>query len=103
MGSSDALITIAATNGVTVERAVEEPVAEYHKEWYRDALTVRAVSTALGLRWRRIERRTPYRLMLSACHRLQKAAPAWVWRYRRYPGHTLYVSFQKASGQSTAT
>ncbi len=98
----DILRKVAATNGVTVERVVEEPVAEYHKEWYRDTLTVRALSTVLGLRWGRIERRMPYRLMLSLCHRLQKRAPAWFWRYSRYPGHTLYVSFRKASDRLAA-
>lgn len=95
--TADVIRRVAAINGTTIERIVEEPVADYHKEWYRDTLTVRGVSTSLGLRWGRIERRTPYRLMLSLCRRLQKTVPAWLWRYSRYPGHTLYVSFRKIS------
>lgn len=93
--TADVMRTVAARQAATLERLVEEPVAEYHKDWYRDTLTVRALSKVLGLRWGRIERRLPYRLLLSVSRRLQRASPAWLWRYRHHAGHTLYASFRK--------
>jgi SAM-dependent methyltransferase len=93
--SSRVMRNIAGRYEATVERVLEEPVAEYHKAWYRDTLTVRAVSAAVRLRWGRVEVGTRYRLMLGLCRRLQRVIPERLWRYNRYPGHTLYVALRK--------
>lgn len=85
---------IAVRHSVSLERIVLEPVARYHKEWYRDTLTVRTVSKILGLRWNRIELGTRYRIVLGLCRRLSRMIPSSLWKYS-YPGHTLYVSFRK--------
>ena len=79
----------------TVERIIEEPVAEYHKSWYRDTLMVRMLSAAVRLRWSRIEVGTRYRVMLGLCRRLQRVIPERLWRYSRHPGHTMYVALRK--------
>jgi SAM-dependent methyltransferase len=86
---------IASRYEATVERVLEEPVAEYHKAWYRDTLTVRAVSAALGFRWSRLEVGTRYRVLLGLCRRLQKLIPSRLWQYNLYAGHTLYVALRK--------
>ena len=83
--------------GATVERILVEPVTYYHKGWYRDTMTVKLFSAALGLRWRRIEGGTMYRLVSGACHRFQNIIPSWVWGYERFPGHTLYVALRKVA------
>jgi 2-polyprenyl-3-methyl-5-hydroxy-6-metoxy-1,4-benzoquinol methylase len=93
--TADVMQKVAVAHGARLERVVEEPIADYHREWYRTATTVRALSAVLRLRWGRLERRMPYRVMLSLSHQLQKRMPAWAWRYTRDPGHTLYVSFRK--------
>ena len=93
--TAEVMRTLEKTHGVTLLRSLEEPVADYHKAWYRDTMTVRLFSAALGLRWRRIEVGTMYRLVFGACHRLQDIIPSWVWRYKRFPGHTLYVALRK--------
>ena len=93
--TADVMRHAAEAHGMLLERVVEEPVAEYHKESYRTVLTVRAISALLGLRWRRLERGLPYRLLLALCYRLQRVLPAFMWRYTRHPGHTLYVAFRK--------
>jgi len=98
--TADVMRSVAVMQSATLERIQEAPVAEYHKEWYRDTLTVRAVSRTLGLHWRRIERGVGYRLMLSVCRRLQRMIPATLWRYRSYPGHTLYAKFRKSASDS---
>ena len=79
----------------TVERIIEEPVAEYHKSWYRDTLMVRMLSAAVRLRWSRIEVGTRYRVMLGLCRRLQRVIPKRLWRYNHHPGHTMYVALRK--------
>lgn len=86
---------IAGRYGATVERILEEPVAEYHKAWYRDTLMVRMLSAILQLRWSRVEVGTRYRVMLGLCRRLQRVIPERLWRYKRHPGHTLYVALRK--------
>jgi len=91
----DVMRRVAVLHGMILDRVVEEPVAEYHKEAYRTVLTLRAVSALLRRRWRRVDRMLPYRLMLAASDRLQRAIPASLWRYTGYPGHTLYVTFRK--------
>ena len=91
----DVIRRMAKMLGTNVERILAEPVADYHKGWYRDTMTVRLFSAALGLRWRRIEVGTMYRLVFGACHRLQDIIPNWAWRYKRFPGHTLYVALRK--------
>jgi len=88
---------IAGRYRAIVHRILEEPVAAYHWEWYRDTTTVRAMSAALGLRWSRVDIGTRYRVMLGLCRRLQRFIPDWMWRYTRYPGHSLYVAFRKTS------
>lgn len=82
---------------VSVQRILLEQVAEYHKEWYRDAMTVRALSAVLGLHWKRVERSILYRVVLALCRRFQRCLPSQLWRYRRYAGHTLYVAFRKGA------
>jgi len=86
---------VAGRYRATVERILLEPVAEYHRAWYRDILTVRLVSALLGLRWNRVEVGTRYRLVLGACRRLQRCIPGRVWCYTRHPGHTMYVALRK--------
>jgi len=93
--SADVMGNVAGRYGATVERILPEPVADYHKAWYRDTLTVQLISAALGLRWKRVEVGTRYRLMLGVCRRLQRCIPGWLWRYTRYPGHTMYVALRK--------
>jgi SAM-dependent methyltransferase len=95
--SGSVIRNIAGKYRAIVQRILEEPVAEYHKEWYRDTMTVRAISAALGLRWSRVDIGTRYRVMLGLCRRLQRLIPDWMWRYTNYPGHSLYVAFRKAS------
>jgi len=86
---------VAPRYGATVDRIALEPIADYHKGWYRDTLTVRFSSAVLGLHWKRVEVSTRYRLMLGVCRRLQRCIPGWLWRYTRYPGHTMYVALRK--------
>jgi SAM-dependent methyltransferase len=95
--SPDVIRKVAGRYWATVERILLEPVAEYHKTWYRDIQTVKLVSTLLGLRWNRVELGTRYRLVLAACRRLQRWIPGRAWRYTRYPGHTMYVTLRKVS------
>lgn len=87
---------IAVRYEATVERILEGPTAEYHKAWYRDTLTVRAVSAFFGFRWGRVEMGTRYRGLLGLCQRLQRLIPERLWRYNRYPGHTMYVAYRKS-------
>jgi len=93
--SGQVMRNIADRYRATVARVLEEPVAEYHKAWYRDTLMLRAVSAVLRLRWNRVEVGTRYRVMLGLCRRLQRVIPERLWRYKRYPGHTLYVALRK--------
>lgn len=86
---------IAAKYEAKVERILEEPVAEYHKAWYRDTLIVRTLSAAIRLRWRRVEVGTRYRVMLGFSRRLQRVIPERLWCYSGYSGHTLYVALRK--------
>jgi hypothetical protein len=92
----DVMKNLAARYGLRIKRILEEPVAEYHKQWYRDTLMIKALSAVPGLKFGCIERGTLYRMVLALCRRLQVVIPRQFWRYNRYPGHSLYVAFRKA-------
>lgn len=95
--TEDVMKNLAARYGLRIKRILEEPVAEYHKQWYRDTLMIKALSVVPGLKFRCIERGTLYRVVLALCRRLQVVIPRQFWRYNRYPGHSLYVAFRKAN------
>ena len=95
--SGQVMRNIAGRYQATVERILEEPIADYHKAWFGDTLMLRAVSAVMRLRWNRVEVGTRYRVMLALCRRLQRIIPDRLWRYNRYPGHTLYVALRKCA------
>ena len=92
----DVMKHLAARYGLRIKRILEEPVAEYHKQWYRDTLMIKALSVVPGLKFGCVERGTLYRMVWALCRRLQVVIPRQFWRYSRYPGHSLYVAFRKA-------
>jgi SAM-dependent methyltransferase len=85
---------VAARQGMVVTLVREEPVAPYHREWYRTVSILRAMSRLFGRRWRPIELGTGFRLAQSIAARLQRAIPSAFWRYSR-PGHTMLVALRK--------
>ncbi len=85
---------VAPAHGLDVVAVHEEPVAPYHREWYRTVAVLRLLTALARKRWNLIELGTGYRLLNAVASRLQRAVPAAVWRYRR-PGHTMLVVLEK--------
>jgi 2-polyprenyl-3-methyl-5-hydroxy-6-metoxy-1,4-benzoquinol methylase len=92
--NADVMSHVVTRLGVKLERVEFEPVAEYHKEWYRDVRVITFLSGVIGWKLQRIELGLGYRLLVSLSHRLQKLVPFVLWKYSRYVGHTLYATFR---------
>lgn len=92
--TADVMRQVASSHGVKLERVAFEPVADYHKEWYRNTRTATTISRSVGWRLQRVEPDLGYRLLISLSHRLQKLIPSALWKYNQYPGHTLYAAFR---------
>ena len=87
---------VAPAHGLLLRAAHEEPVAPYHREWYRTLAILKRLSFVAGRRWRPVELGTGFRVLQSLADRCQRHLPARLWRYRR-PGHTLLAVLQKAA------
>jgi SAM-dependent methyltransferase len=85
---------VAVHHGLEITSLAEEPVAPYHREWYRLTHLVRVLSAAMGIRWGRIETGFAYKVFYYFCRLIDRAVPKSLWRYNRFPGHTLFAAFR---------
>lgn len=92
----DVFDRLADAYGIDVVGAEAEPVAPYHREWYRTTKTINALGAMFGTRWRLIELGTGYRLCNAVALRVQRLIPDAMWSYRG-GGHTMIVTLEKRS------
>jgi len=85
---------VANHHGLEIASLAEEPVATYHREWYRRTHLVRVLSAVMGIRWGRIEPGFGHKVFYFLCRVIDRAVPKSLWRYDRFPGHTLFAAFK---------
>jgi SAM-dependent methyltransferase len=84
---------VAARYGLELSVLSAEPVAGYHRAWYRQTYFMRWVSQFLGIQWKRIELGLSYKALNRLIREADKMLPTFLWRYDRTPGHTLLAVF----------
>jgi len=92
--SQNVMRWVAVHHGLEIASLKEEPVAAYHREWYRVTHLARVLSAVLGIRWGRIETGFGHKVFNYACRVIDRAVPKSLWRYNRFPGHTLLAVFR---------
>lgn len=85
---------VANHHGLEIASLAEEPVAAYHREWYRRTHLVRVLSAVMGIRWGRIEPGFGHKVFYFLCRMIDRVVPKSLWRYNRFPGHTLFAAFR---------
>lgn len=79
-----------------LERLELEPVADYHKEWYRRVMILRAVARIFRLRFQLIRVDNFQALMERATTIIDRVfIPHRLWTYSQFAGHTVYARFRK--------
>lgn len=75
----------------------EEPVAEYHMEWYRITLLKKFFLNLFGMKFGLIEPTSTikYKLITFLAFVSDKLAPDSFWKYNKYTGHTFCAVFKK--------
>lgn len=84
---------------LSLEKSADEPVAHYHRDWYRTTLLTTRISKLLGFKFATVEipRKNPgYRLAQFGAKVIDRLIPKSVWNYS-LPGHTICVALRKIS------
>lgn len=82
---------------LTLKDYREEPIAPYHKEWYRITLIKKFFISTLGKKFHLLEHphSIVFRSIRKLAHVIDKIIPRFLWRYKKYTGHTFYVVLEK--------
>ncbi len=95
--NKETFASLARQMGLELIRIEYEPVAEYHREWYRFSLLSHRISSLIGVKLKKIEftdRRLSFRIISALSRILDHSVPKSAWRFD-LPGHTLCAVFRK--------
>lgn len=86
---------IARRAGLRVLRLLCEPVADYHREWYRQTMIIQGLAKLFRRSLARAEPGASYVWMRRCARVVDLVWPKTWWSYTRHHGHTFYVCLEK--------